>query len=334
MGFAILFVVWFHSPVFLDFFPVKAVNRAFFWLKTFGYGCVDIFLLLSGLGIYSSLEKNDVSTFIKNRLLRITPVWWTYLLFLIVVRRFVFGLSFTFTEILGFATYTGFWLGLENQGAWYVYTIVLFYLISPVLYSLLKTSTHKTAAGLTLAAIALLVSASFIGSYKLIALSRLPVYVVGMYFSAALRDRPIRRRHWILLLLSFVLGVVLLFVVYTRLAKYLWTFGLWWYPFLLIAPTFSLLLAKLFRTCSRFLRPLLKVFSLLGRSSLEILLVSVFAFTNTDRLRIPVRSGRVRSLLLTLIAAAIGILFHLAIDHLTKRVLRHRRNGARSGGTD
>ncbi len=71
MGLAILWVVWFHSSVELNFFNISFFNKIFSFLKNIGYGGVDIFLLVSGMGIYNLLEKNDISKYIKNRIKRI-----------------------------------------------------------------------------------------------------------------------------------------------------------------------------------------------------------------------------------------------------------------------
>ena len=67
MGFAILWVVWFHSSMYVNFFPVSFLNSGFSFIKKIGYGGVDIFLLISGMGIYNSLEKNDISQYIKKQ---------------------------------------------------------------------------------------------------------------------------------------------------------------------------------------------------------------------------------------------------------------------------
>ena len=161
MGLAILWVVWFHSSVQLNFFHIGIINSSFSLIKGVGYGGVDIFLLVSGMGIYNSLEKNDVSQYIKNRIRRITPVWWSYLIICIVLGYFFFEIHFSKLEILGFATFTGFWLDMPNQGNWYVYAIILFYLVSPVFYSLIKNSKNKLLMTIFLIAVALVISVSF-----------------------------------------------------------------------------------------------------------------------------------------------------------------------------
>lgn len=116
MGFAILWVVWFHSSMYVNFFPVSFLNVGFSFVKDIGYGGVDIFLLISGMGIYNSLEKNDISQYIKNRVRRIAPAWWIFLIISVIIGRFLFEINYSKLEIIGFATFTGFWLDMKNQG--------------------------------------------------------------------------------------------------------------------------------------------------------------------------------------------------------------------------
>ena len=193
MGLAILWVVWFHSSVQLDFFHISFINKTFSFLKDIGYGGVDVFLLVSGMGIYNSLEKNDISKYIKNRIKRITPVWWSFLIISVLLGYFFFHIHFSKLEILGFATFTGFWIDMSNQGNWYVYAIMLFYLVSPIFYSLIKNSKNRLLMTIVLIAVALLVSVPFIGFFKIIVFSRVPIFLIGMFVSSSLKDVPIKK---------------------------------------------------------------------------------------------------------------------------------------------
>ena len=52
MGFAILWIMLFHLHVSVDFTPFMIIKRL-------GYGGVDIFLFLSGFGLYYSCSKEN-----------------------------------------------------------------------------------------------------------------------------------------------------------------------------------------------------------------------------------------------------------------------------------
>ena len=320
MGLAILWVVWFHSSVQLDFFHISFINKSFSFLKDIGYGGVDLFLLVSGMGIYNSLEKNDISKYIKNRIKRITPVWWSFLIISVLFGYFFFHIHFSKLEILGFATFTGFWIDMSNQGNWYVYAIMLFYLVSPIFYSLIKNSKNRLLMTIVLIAVALLVSVPFIGIFKLIVFSRVPIFLIGMFVSSSLKNVPIKRYQWVIILLSFIVGLFVLFVFYKYLSDYLWPYGLWWYPFIVIAPTLSLFVSKTFDILHRVIHPILYLLSILGKSSLEILLVSDYLFANFSKTGVTVISERITSVFVVLISIIIGVIYHFCIDYILKRI--------------
>lgn len=72
MGFAILWVMYFHIPI-----PAKFIVTDVGWfIHRIGFYGVDIFLFLSGLGVYFSLMKRpNVLRFYKARLVRILPAY-------------------------------------------------------------------------------------------------------------------------------------------------------------------------------------------------------------------------------------------------------------------
>ena len=89
MGLAMLWVIFFHSSIIIH-------NPIIDFVKSIGYGGVDIFLMLSGLGLYYSYRKcsNPVS-FYKRRVFRILPTYipivlgYYILLYLLNVPRFL-----------------------------------------------------------------------------------------------------------------------------------------------------------------------------------------------------------------------------------------------------
>lgn len=326
MGFAILWVVWFHSSVFFDFLPVAILNNFFAFIKDIGYGGVDIFLLVSGMGIYNSLSKNNIPQFLRNRLKRITPTWLLSLIISVFLGRFIFQIYFSKLEIIGYATFTGFWLNMSNQGNWYVYAIMLFYLISPFFYYLLKNNKHRFGTCLIMVLIALILSTLFLGNEKLMVFSRVPIYIIGMYTSSSLKNLVLRKKHWIGLLLSFIAGISVLWLCYKFLRDFLWIYGLWWYPFIVIAPTLSLLIAKCMDCLQKAIKPLMFLLAVFGKSSLEILLVSDFLFANFNKLNIVFFNNWLTSIFIVVTSLLIGIVFHYLVDSIIKlfetRILR------------
>ncbi|MBE6793578.1 MAG: acyltransferase [Ruminococcaceae bacterium] len=318
MGLALIWVVWYHSSVYLDFFPLEFINKTFEFIKSIGYGGVDIFFFVSGFGIYISLENHSTSQYIKNRIKRITPTWWTYLIICILLGQFVFRIYFTKTEIFGFLTYTGFWLGLSNQGNWYIYTIMLFYLVSPVIHALIKNSKHKLLTAVVLLGVSLAISFAFMDNPRLIAISRLPLYIIGMSVPPVLKNVQLRKIHWLVIFVSFVAGISALYLLCTYAYDYLWDYGLWWYPYIIVAPTFSLLLTKVFDKLHRFIKPLTALLSLLGRASLEILLASDYMLLISYKLNIRIHSFRTTAILVVVASFVFGLVFYFSINKATK----------------
>ena len=189
---------------------------------------VDIFLLLSGIGLYYSYTKKRMPywPFEKKRLLRILPSYFviggiTYLLYDILIRGLSFG---KFVRDLSFIT----WLIDGGTRYWYVLAICVFYLLFPILYSfifggskqLLKTLLF--GAGWFVAAELLCHASSTVNHFR-IALCRLPIFMLGIYTGKlAHENKPIKGAFpWIFALTGFFLLAVQKRVLPRSLVHYL-----------------------------------------------------------------------------------------------------------------
>ena len=327
MGFATLWIVFYHAMIRIPQALPDWLYQPLYFFKNLGYGGVDIFLLVSGIGIYQSLSKNSVSRYYKNRLSRIYPIWGAYLVLFLAVFAIFYHQYFSMKEIIGYITFFGNWSpALSHQGNWYVYTIMLFYLIAPIPFFLLRDSKHKTLTLAVMIAAAVLGASAFFSTdrflqkHYLIALTRVPIFFVGMYFSAALKEKTMKALDWILCIAGFVIGVGGMIFLFLRFPRLLWPYGLWWFPFILIAPTMSLLLSKLFCLCERAFRHWHAALRYLGKASLEIFLISNFIFARVkSAVDVNTLPGW-KTVLITLGAIAAGILFHILIQLGTKAV--------------
>ena len=118
------------------------------------------------------------------------------------------------------------------------------------------------------------------------------------------------------------------FVSYKFFEDYLWTYGLWWYPFLLIAPAFSLLFAKCLDMLNRYTGPLIRFLSVFGKSSLEILLISDYCFANIDKKNIVIFSKGITPIIVVLISLIMGIIFHYCVEFLTNKTIKLSKSKA------
>ena len=152
MGFSILYIMFFHSS-----FPLGEI-RVLRIIKSFGNLGVDIFLCLSGIGIYYSLynaEKVRKSKdkyflffdFYKKRLIRILPAtvicllpWYLYLYHGQKINPAIFILNITSIS---------YWFDGVNRG-WYVALTILLYLIYPLVYLLIRKCGKRKLLTLSL----------------------------------------------------------------------------------------------------------------------------------------------------------------------------------------
>lgn len=135
MGIATLMIIICHVNAYHVLLP-SSLASLFRW----GNWGVDIFLFLSGLGLYFSLCKNKLCTkddfisFYKKRFYRIIiPYWITYLPYCLVftlLGRYSYGDSLLCLSTLEY------WL--FHRGAWFVSMIFILYIFAPFLYKILS----------------------------------------------------------------------------------------------------------------------------------------------------------------------------------------------------
>ena len=114
MGFAILWIFLFHSNIYIPEFLAP-----FKFVKAIGYSGVDIFFLLSGLGLSFSISKNtSLVQFYKKRLKRIIPTFWVCLFFISLKNIWVgkFHIKTFLLSIVGLD-----FLILQNTETWISY---------------------------------------------------------------------------------------------------------------------------------------------------------------------------------------------------------------------
>ena len=131
MGAAIFFIVLFHAPL--------ARADAFFGLRRCGNIGVDMFLFLSGIGLWFSWVKTpSFRQFYKRRLLRIFPAW-LIVASLYYIPRFNWQTG-SVIDLIGDITINwDFWL--HDEGTfWYIPAIMMLYLWAPLYMWLVRKS--------------------------------------------------------------------------------------------------------------------------------------------------------------------------------------------------
>ena len=308
MGVAIIWVLYGHSFL----FPSSYLLRS---LRVVAYTAVDMFFFISGMSIYRSLTQNTTLDFLRHRFRRLLPVWWFFL-----VLNLCIGTRYSIQELAGYLTFTGYWMAYKGQGNWFVYAIVLFYILSPVMFGTLKDAKGSVL----LLVLTFLLSIPFLGNeYLMRAFCRLPVYTLGMICAAVFDREPIGRQGLIFAVIAFLSGALLIFSIFRCFgdSDALGSSGLFWYPCSLVVPPMTLLFALLLDL--KIAQPLIKPLRFLGNASLEILLTSDFLLFSLGIWR----DGRTVSFLfLVLVSVTIGEFLHWAVSS----VLRYTAKGPRS----
>lgn len=208
MGVATLLVMLVH--IWYDTMP--------YWLDTIRTICqvgVDIFLLLSGLGCYFSLQKNSVGKFYWHRFRRVVIPYLIVFLGYNAFRYYVWDYSL----YDAYSTYSMGSLIINNSAsAWFILCIILFYLIAPWLYKSILREDHTSLYVLFVLIIIGSCQAGFLlpdpwyGLNEYI-IARFPVFMVGMYLAMKLNHLPERTikvgfKFWFLYILTIAASII------------------------------------------------------------------------------------------------------------------------------
>lgn len=281
MGLAMLWVLLYHS------FAWRPKWSWLYAVKGAGFCGVDIFLLLSGMGLALSLGKRQqhYGDYLKRRLARVLPTYW------LVVG--VYGLALrlagrTSLKTVAWTMSTLFyWFGKPHCFNWYVPALLGFYLLTPPLAALLRRV--KWPQGIAVAAWTLcfvaygLMSDPVLGEIRGGFVMRLPIFAVGCMIGGWLAEgrelTPRRTVAWY--------GIALLTpVILWAVRPYYVPMGFW---FALICVPLCLSVAWLLERLPKggFRRGLREI----GGASLEIYLLNVVFVLERPLLEIVIPTG-------------------------------------------
>lgn len=130
MGMAMIFIILFHVSL--------PQSDMFFGLRRMGNIGVDMFLFLSGIGLWFSWTKNpSCKHFFKRRYLRIYPTWLV-MASLYYIPRFRGGDIMAWIDLIGDITINwDFWLH-DELTFWYIPATMMLYLFAPAYMELIR----------------------------------------------------------------------------------------------------------------------------------------------------------------------------------------------------
>lgn len=271
MGIAILWVIFFHSDL-------PSVTGFIGMIKKIGYGGVDIFMFASGLGCYYSYSKcEDSFIFIKRRIKRVMPVYLVFLILFFLLMLYVN--VFTFGAMIGNIFCIQYFTTLPGEFNWYVAAMWFTYFITPLIYDFIKHA-NKSGKRIALIVVVLLMTIPFwtVDRY-IIFVTRIPLFIMGMFLGSEKDDVISKRMYW-LSIIAFVLGSVLLLCSYKYFDSLLWSYGLHWYPFILIVPGLCLIISSACKFLETFKAGVVVVnaFSFVGRYTFELFMMHMLLF--------------------------------------------------------
>lgn len=202
-GISILFIMafhYFHTVVNVRTKTQDHYYSSYLFCRAFGSIGVEVFLFLSGMGLYFSYTKRkDISAFFRKRYVRILIPYAMYA----SIAWFISDLVVTdhkFTRYLYDLSLTSFWINGEKR-LWFISAIVVFYVFFPLFYEIVTSKHYKINTALI---IAFLVGVLYLAheekpkSFAVteIATTRLPIFVFGVFIGRLVFEKaPIKKWH-------------------------------------------------------------------------------------------------------------------------------------------
>ena len=322
MGFAILWVIFFH----FGYKPPDPLAA----LQSSGYSGVDIFFFASGIGCYLSYSRDkNAAAFIKRRFIRIMPTYFVFIVIWCTYKVITDGMDFT--TVLGNIFCVQDLTGKDGSFNWYFGAMWIFYLLTP--YFVAVADKIKKPAGCVLFCLLLVLFSFPFWNVKalIIIVTRLPVYFLGMYLAKRSQesDEKISLKFMLIATVLSIISMAAFIVCYFKLHDELWNYGLWWYPFIITAPTICLYLSFICKQLEKKSvgQKILKAFSFIGSYTFELFLVHMFVFKEVSSMIMERQPNHVIAIwFAALIPVAIGaaILYQLTkgVNKLIKKAAK------------
>lgn len=303
MGCAIVWIMMLH----FTFTQIKPLG----FVAQYGFAGVDIFVLVSGFGLFFSLDNTPcIQTFYRRRLLRIFP---TYYLLGIPASMILFHDSIL--EYLFRYSTIGFWIN-DLYWEWYVPSIVVLYLIAPALKIIIdkkKIFLIASLAGVLIGVSCFVVAKELVTAKEphFFFLYRIPAFIFGMVCAYWMKHKT-NVKHFLLILLAGIPCFALLYPHHHEIYNYKYL------SLVFLLPLFIICFITLIKH-TKFLRVIL---SIVGEASLETYLIQGIFFHAivTGLLVIEPAWHDTFTVILIIASALLGILIHWLIDK--SRILR------------
>ena len=277
MGAAMMWIMWFHSAYI-------GKSEVFHFIHNIGFYGVDMFLMVSGLGLYFSMRKSkSVGEFYKKRLVRILPAYFVVTILWYALYKTQPSFIDKLLSILGINYFRGSIYGRPEYFDWFLPTLMVLYLITPLFDKLFQRVSVKWKFTLLACMISpiLCIIGYHTGRQPLYgSIVRIPIFFIGYCIGWFLYEKKDEKKgSWMVFVSLLFVGVVLGYYIQTYVNQVVPTvvWGLNAYPATLVAPGICALLGLLFLIAEKYLKIIGKIilvpFYICGRYSLEIYLI-------------------------------------------------------------
>ena len=274
MGFASLWIIFFHEWIkLLDNHPVGSAIEGY--IKSIGFCGVDIFLLVSGIGLYFSMQKKtSLPMFYYKRFKRIVLPFITVAVVRSVIEKWPF--DFFINNISGI----NFYKSNIYYFLWFVPAIITLYIFFPLYYRLFSRSSHPVIFTFGAVQIWLVITLWVRDTMRgdLFGFTnRIPIFIIGVLFGWLIKNVKIKfsLSVWTFFGIMLILGGYLSYLTKYKGMYILVPVSDCCFPDILMAVSLSLLMAKGFDLLCKgkhikvFGNALVKVLAFFGTFSLE-----------------------------------------------------------------
>lgn len=296
MGWAILWIMMLH----FTFTQIKPLG----FIAQYGFAGVDIFLFVSGFGLFYSLDKgNSILIFYRKRLIRIFP---TYYIIGIFASIFLFGDNLL-TYLFRYST-IGFWTG-GIYWEWYIPSIVMLYIFSPLFKVLIDRHMYSILGIILLCPLGLayyLIEKSLIlDRSHFFFLYRIPAFIFGMICAYWIKIGVSTKYFYFVL----AMGLPLFLLLFPHQHEF---YNYKYFSVFYLMPCFIIV----FIVISKSIIILNPILAQMGKASLEIYLIQGIFFTATLRglISVPPVWHDTLTIGLIVISSLLGIAAHWIID--------------------
>ena len=187
MGFAAIMIILCHIRG-VDYSNIPFLEKLL-WFGNYG---VELFLFVSGIGMYYSLTKEDRSLvqWYKRRYVRIA-IPFLLIAVSIYPLRIIANIPASLSDFLLYITTLEFWL--HHRGAWYVAMLFPLYFLTPYIVKVINTSKARVITASVL--IILLLGFSYLPLGNVIVRNmqfvtlRVPVFILGIGVAPYVRHK-------------------------------------------------------------------------------------------------------------------------------------------------